>query len=80
MHESKDDDFLIVSPHQFTLEPERPDMYGRDIVVDPECAVMLVFAGSHLGCERAALTRMGVQIAIRHVENSIAGCIQHLLT
>ncbi|CAE7244099.1 unnamed protein product [Symbiodinium natans] len=28
-----DDDFLIVSPHQFTLEPERPDMYGRDIAL-----------------------------------------------
>ncbi|CAE7504877.1 psiQ, partial [Symbiodinium pilosum] len=28
-----DDDLLIVSPHQFALEPEHPDMYHRDVAL-----------------------------------------------
>eukprot|EP00439_Symbiodinium_sp_Y106_P045973 s7683_g5.t2 len=80
-----DDDFLIVSPHQFTLEPDRPDMYHRDVaLVSQNLLAYSYYSGSerttkmslvHVDPASHLMTAVGDPVVLSTGYNSLVGAV-----
>ncbi|CAE7192886.1 unnamed protein product [Symbiodinium sp. CCMP2592] len=80
-----DDDFLIVSPHQFTLEPDRPDMYHRDVaLVSQNLFAYSYYSGSerktkmslvHVDPASHLMTAVGDPVVLSTGYNSLVGAV-----